>query len=74
MSTKYSKCSQNRPIGHKTYQHLPLQDPPKFAQIGIFGLKICHLATLAKITSYVHETFQIKSWTWSQEIFATEMK
>jgi hypothetical protein len=23
-----------------------LQDPPKFAQIGIFGLKICHLATL----------------------------
>jgi hypothetical protein len=23
-----------------------LQDPPKFIQIGIFGLKICHLATL----------------------------
>jgi hypothetical protein len=23
-----------------------LQDPPKFTQIGIFGLKICHLATL----------------------------
>jgi hypothetical protein len=22
------------------YQHLPLQDPPKFTQIGIFGLKI----------------------------------
>jgi hypothetical protein len=28
------------------YQHLPLQDPPKFIQIGIFGLKTCHLATL----------------------------
>jgi hypothetical protein len=24
----------------KIYQNLPLQDPPKFAQIGIFGLKI----------------------------------
>jgi hypothetical protein len=23
-----------------------LQDPPKFTQIEIFGLKICHLATL----------------------------
>jgi hypothetical protein len=28
------------------YQYLPLQDPPKFTQIGIFGLKIYHLATL----------------------------
>jgi hypothetical protein len=28
------------------YQHHPLQDPPKFTQIGIFGLKIYHLATL----------------------------
>jgi hypothetical protein len=40
------KRQENRPNGHKTYQHLPLQDPPKFTQIGIFGLKICHLATL----------------------------
>jgi hypothetical protein len=24
-----------------------LQDTPKFTQIGIFGLKICHLATLS---------------------------
>jgi hypothetical protein len=28
------------------YKRLPLQDRPKFTQIGIFGLKICHLATL----------------------------
>jgi hypothetical protein len=28
------------------YQHLPLQDPPKFTQIWIFGLKTNHLATL----------------------------
>jgi hypothetical protein len=30
----------------KIYNDFPLQDPPKFTQIGIFGLKICHLATL----------------------------
>jgi hypothetical protein len=29
------------------YQHLQLPYPPKFTQIGIFGLKICHLATLS---------------------------
>jgi hypothetical protein len=27
-------------------QHQPLQDPPKFTQSGIFGMKIYHLATL----------------------------
>jgi hypothetical protein len=27
-------------------KHLPLQDLPKFTQIWIFGLKICHLARL----------------------------
>jgi hypothetical protein len=31
---------------NKIYQHLPLQDRPKFTQIGIFGLKTNHLATL----------------------------
>jgi hypothetical protein len=30
----------------KIYHQLPLQDPPKYTQIWIFGLKICHLATL----------------------------
>jgi hypothetical protein len=28
------------------YQYLPLQGPQKFTQIGIFGLKTNHLATL----------------------------
>jgi hypothetical protein len=28
------------------YQNLPLQDIPKFTQIGIFGLQMYHLATL----------------------------
>jgi hypothetical protein len=33
------------PNGHEIYQHFPLQDLPKFTQIGIFGLKTNHLAT-----------------------------
>jgi hypothetical protein len=51
-----TKWSQNIPNGCKIdqmakkciyHQHLPLQDSPKFTQIGISGLKIYHLATLA---------------------------
>jgi hypothetical protein len=42
MSVKYVP----RPNGHKIYQHRLLQEPSKFTQIGIFGLKIWHLATL----------------------------
>jgi hypothetical protein len=38
-SLKYTKW-------HEIYQHLPMQDPPKFTKISIFGLKICYLATL----------------------------
>jgi hypothetical protein len=43
VSLKYNKGSIRV---HKIYQHLPLQDPPKFTQIWIFGLKANHLATL----------------------------
>jgi hypothetical protein len=39
--------AKNGPKDHKIYQHPPSQDHPKFTQIGIFGLKLCHLATLA---------------------------
>jgi hypothetical protein len=46
MSIKYNKRPSNGPSVHKIYQHLPLQDPPKFTQIWIFGLKTNHLATL----------------------------
>jgi hypothetical protein len=46
IAINYDKKSQNRPNGHIIYQRLSLQDPSKFTQIGIFGLKICHLATL----------------------------
>jgi hypothetical protein len=50
---KYTKWPQNISNGHKIYQmaikiyqHLPFQEPPKFTQTGIFGLKKYHLATL----------------------------
>jgi hypothetical protein len=39
MATKYTKWPWNGPNGHKIYQHFQLQDPPRFSQIGIFGLK-----------------------------------
>jgi hypothetical protein len=32
----------------KIYRHVPFQDPPTFTQIGIFGLNMCHLATLIR--------------------------
>jgi hypothetical protein len=51
MATKYTKWPQNIPkkdqmVIEYIYQHLQLDEPPNFTQIGIFGLKICHLATL----------------------------
>jgi hypothetical protein len=46
MATKYTQLPYNRQTGHKIYQHLRMQDPPKVKQTGIFGLKICRLATL----------------------------
>jgi hypothetical protein len=51
ITIKYTEWPQNIPNGRKN-QHLPLQDPPK---IGIFGLKICHLATLMHIIVYEHD-------------------
>jgi hypothetical protein len=46
MAIKYTNWPWNRPNGHKIYQHLSLQHPPKLTRIGIFGLKMNHLATL----------------------------
>jgi hypothetical protein len=54
MPAKYTKWPQNITNGHKIgipidrkiYQNLQWQDPPKFTQIVLFGLKINHLATL----------------------------
>jgi hypothetical protein len=57
-----------------------LQDPPKLTQIGIFGLKICHLATLSPSPPFLwpnkkaetaprilhHDTFPQKSHTFPE--------
>jgi hypothetical protein len=47
-SVQNTKTGKNIQNGHKIYQDFPQQDPPKFTQIGIFGLKTNHLATLSR--------------------------
>jgi hypothetical protein len=49
-SINCTKWPENLPNDNKIYQTLPWQEPPKFAKIGIFGLKINHLATLGWVT------------------------
>jgi hypothetical protein len=39
MTKKHTKGPYNVANGNKMYQHLPLQHPPKFTQIGKFGSK-----------------------------------
>jgi hypothetical protein len=53
MAINYTKWPQNIPDGHKIYQHFPWQGPLKLSQIGIFGLKINHLATLLCLDMYI---------------------
>jgi hypothetical protein len=40
---------QDFPNCHTMYQHFPIQGPPKFTQIGIFGLEINHPATVVDL-------------------------
>jgi hypothetical protein len=49
MAIKCTKWPKHISNGHILYQPFPFQGPPKFTQIGIFGLKIYRLATLALI-------------------------
>jgi hypothetical protein len=56
-STKYTKWRNVKwTKWPKIYQHLPFLDPPIFTQIGIFGLKKCHLATLIYVVRCSDET------------------
>jgi hypothetical protein len=43
---KIYQMTVKRPTGHKIDQNLPFQVPPKFTQIRVFCLKMCHLAIL----------------------------
>jgi hypothetical protein len=45
---RYTKLLSNIPNGHKIYHHFTFQGPPKNTQIGIFGSKRNHLATLGR--------------------------
>jgi hypothetical protein len=40
MAMKYIKWPQNIPNDHEIYQHFPFQLPPKYGQVGIFGMKM----------------------------------
>jgi hypothetical protein len=46
MPTKFQMV-EYIPNDQRIYQPFPFQGPQKFTQIGIFGLKIYHLATLS---------------------------
>jgi hypothetical protein len=52
MDIIYTKRLLNIPNGHKINQLFTFQGPPKFTQIGIFGLKRNHLATLLQISGH----------------------
>jgi hypothetical protein len=60
IALKYAKS-------HKIYQHLPLQDPTVFTQIGIFGLKIYPLATLLRHESIVSVRSTLEKSLWLTE-------
>jgi hypothetical protein len=49
-------------------RHLPLQDPPKFTQIWIFGLKTNHLATLVGMCVAKDRLWQI----WPPFVISTD--
>jgi hypothetical protein len=46
MPIKYTQWSSTIPNDQNMYEHFPFKGPPKYTQIGIFGLKRNHLATL----------------------------
>jgi hypothetical protein len=48
MAIKHTKSLQCIPKGYILNEHFSSQDPPKYTSIGIFGMKICHLAALLK--------------------------
>jgi hypothetical protein len=52
--------AKNIPNAHKIYEHLPLQDPPNFTLIWIFGLKLYHLATLVTKSKQEKDTISTR--------------
>jgi hypothetical protein len=52
MTTKLPNGLKICQIATKYTGTFPFQGPPKYTQIGIFGMKIYHLATLVGITIF----------------------
>jgi hypothetical protein len=46
MEITYTKWPNNIPNGQIIYRHFPFQGPPNLTKIGIFGIKMFHLAPL----------------------------
>jgi hypothetical protein len=58
MTIKYTKWPLYIANSHKIYQPFPFQGPPKWTQIGIFGLKKYHLATLNRTQMALFPRFE----------------
>jgi hypothetical protein len=56
----YNKWPIYIPNGHKIYQHLSLQDTPKFTQSWIFGLKSYDLTLYAMYTAKPRKKLRIR--------------
>jgi hypothetical protein len=75
MNTKFTLNSRKiSPMSLKYYklpkQHFPIKSPQKFTQIGIFGLKINHLATLLKTRKHsITSSFFVLHKTTSKRAF-----
>jgi hypothetical protein len=63
----YTKWPKNILNGTKIY--LSFQGPPKNTQIGIFGMKIYHLATLPSMNIRKHTSIDGKFWKVSVSVF-----
>jgi hypothetical protein len=66
VAIKYNKRPYNGPSVHKINQNLPLQNPPKFPQIWVFGLKTNHLATLMSTIKSERKKLALKQKRWQR--------
>jgi hypothetical protein len=61
---RYTKWLSDIPNGDKIFQHFTIQGPPKYTQIGIFGLKRNHLATLLQTDRFGLPRFPLAMICW----------
>jgi hypothetical protein len=49
-----TKTGKNIPNYHRKYQHLPLQDPPKFTQIWLENIHLANLFCNTNVPLWLH--------------------